>query len=127
MVHQRYGWTDGRMKGRLTIAIPCFALCASRGKNDIKNHCSFYTKQTRVNNYMLMINHTKPSIFSYISSRNIQSTTIYYCWVLNFYKQSQPRLMNIWSILKSITNYKLIHTNFTNSPNRNPTHSGILL
>jgi len=34
-VRQRYGQTDGRTDGRLTIAIPLFALRASRGKNDI--------------------------------------------------------------------------------------------
>ena len=32
-VRQRYGQTDGRTDGRLTIAIPRFALRASRGKN----------------------------------------------------------------------------------------------
>ena len=31
-VRQRYGQTDGRTDGRLTIAIPRFALRASRGK-----------------------------------------------------------------------------------------------
>jgi len=32
-VHQRYRETDGRTDGRLTIAIPRFALRASRGNN----------------------------------------------------------------------------------------------
>ena len=35
-VRQRYGQTDGRTDGRLTIAIPRFALRASRGKNEWK-------------------------------------------------------------------------------------------
>ena len=39
-VRQRYGQTDGRTDGRLMIAIPRFALRASRGKKEVIQGCT---------------------------------------------------------------------------------------
>jgi len=53
-VLQRYGQTDGRTDGRLTIAIPRFALRASRGKNErnrlgVALNCNVNKHQTSLN------------------------------------------------------------------------------
>ena len=46
-VHQRHRQTDGQTDGRLTIAIPRFALRASRGKNDDNNNDNCTLRQRR--------------------------------------------------------------------------------
>jgi len=65
MVRQRHGRTDGQTDrqtdGRLTIAIPRFALRASRGKNVLQHFCKCFilhvTTALSLDNAILKLKH----------------------------------------------------------------------